>query len=333
MSKQEKKMAGAMRIFEALSGVDEDLVVRCEATVSSRPFWYYGKVMAACLCFVVMGVLLWSVGPAFKNSKESAESAEMALVASGETPAAAPDMQDGTSMQNTPMEEIMEEGVAESIAENSSGSSAYSQSGDTGAGESVKQENAIENQNAEIQDLQGSKSGTQDSVTTESCPLDKRKEMTLKEAKTVAVLGAYVPETIPADYIFESARVMENGSGEAELISLSWMKGMDDIHITISLASPDIAVVDINKPETYNVHQYEIPYATSVPDEYRKIFNHPVFAEKDFSLKIVEARMKVVADAGDTDTPRGNFAVLYDNGILIEFNGNGDAESIYAMLK
>ena len=38
-------------------------------------------------------------------------------------------------------------------------------------------------------------------------------------------------------------------------------------------------------------------------------------------------------DSGDTDTPRGNFAVLYSDGVLVEFSGRGTAEEIWNMFE
>ena len=41
--------------------------------------------------------------------------------------------------------------------------------------------------------------------------------------------------------------------------------------------------------------------------------------------------MKSYDDQGDTDTPRGNFSVLYEGGVLIRFSGRGTAEEIWEM--
>ena len=77
---------------------------------------------------------------------------------------------------------------------------------------------------------------------------------------------------------------------------------------------------------------YDIPYAETVPEEYRVCFDNPIFMQKDISLDLVQSRMKVVADAGDTGTPRGNFSIIYPEGILLDFNGDGTAEEIWEML-
>lgn len=354
MSKKEKQLAGAMRIFEALSGVDEELLIRCEAKKQVRPIWYYGKVLAACLCFVVMGALLWSVRPIMESASKSSGSVDMAPATAIGAPEAA--MEAAACENETALEGAVGEGNVTAEQDNGSGAYDAEEAGNTGSGfpdavteskqedtEFVKQESAksesanksaiTNTQQDAIPELSGSKESVTSDVTQENAPLDKRKELVMKDAKAVPVLGEYVPTEIPTGYFFESAWLTEsNITGDAERVSLCWVNGMDDIHITISYAAEDVTTVDVSKTETYDVHQYEIPYASTVPEEYRSVFNNPVFAAENFTQDIVEMRMKSVADAGDTATPRGNFGILYDSGVLVEFSGDGDAESIYEMM-
>lgn len=56
----------AMKLFEALSGVDEELLERCDQKVNRKNttvynlFGKYGRTMAACICLIVVGVAAWS---------------------------------------------------------------------------------------------------------------------------------------------------------------------------------------------------------------------------------------------------------------------------------
>lgn len=56
----------AMKLFEALSGVDEELLERCNQKENSkdvtvyRLFGKYGRAMAACVCLIVVGAAAWS---------------------------------------------------------------------------------------------------------------------------------------------------------------------------------------------------------------------------------------------------------------------------------
>lgn len=354
MSKQEKQMLGAMRIFEALSGVDEELLIRCEeelqvaevcgkrrgklvTTVRKvRPIWYYGKTLAACMCFVLMGALLWGAYTIMQPAKNASGSVDMAPAAAIMAPEAA--MEEAACENETSLESAVEQ--SDTTAERNAGSEACDAE-EAGTADSelkdVVTEGQIEDLGSVKQESVQQESAKTDGATNQSVmqgtPVDKRMKLTLKEAEGVAVLGEYVPTVIPAGYIFEGVWLTENNTtGKAEQISLCWLNGMDDIHINISYATEAVTTVDVSATETYDVHQYEIPYASTVPEEYRTVFNNPVFAEADFTQDIVERRMKSVADAGDTATPRGNFGVLYESGVLVEFSGNGDAESIYEMV-
>lgn len=56
----------AMKLFEALSGVDEELLERCErrvqrkSTVGYRLFGKYGRAIAAAFCLIAVGAAAWS---------------------------------------------------------------------------------------------------------------------------------------------------------------------------------------------------------------------------------------------------------------------------------
>ncbi len=56
----------AIKLFEALSGVDEELLERCnqkanrKSTAVYRMFGKYGRAVAACVCLIVAGAAAWS---------------------------------------------------------------------------------------------------------------------------------------------------------------------------------------------------------------------------------------------------------------------------------
>ncbi len=397
MSKKEKKVADAMRIFEALSGVDEELLIRCEESTGEgasgkkvRPIWYYGKVLAACFCFVVCGAVMLNMGSLLlKKETASSDRAnnsgrgmeqgtdEMAVVAEEGLPEESV-LEEIVLEENVKEENRIENAIEESaieesaraegaIEESAKKESALGESNIANGKEECVEQNAMAavgntNFNAEKEQNSGSSKvdgGTMDQYgeqeklmdgqteadripqiqdTTDSlngCIVDYRENITLKEAKEVEGLGEYVPDKIPEGYVLESAKkTCDVGTGEVLAIGLCWTRGMDSIMLNIAKVDRnEITVVDIKQTEAYNVHFYQIPYADTVPDKYRAVFDHPVFAEGDFALDVVKARMKVVEDAGDTDTPRGNFAVMYEEGVLVEFSGRGDVESIYQMFR
>ena len=327
MSDKEKQLNGAMRIFQALSAVDEELLARCEDSENAkasvkkiRPFWYYGRVLAACMCFVVLGAVIWNADGLISHKSESTcDTAESAC------DAAAPETERAMVTEEMPTSD-MDAGVMEQNAMD-------------GESESVAEEEMSDEKmsDAEMPDAGGTgglKNDALEQSDVTSCIVDMRERLTEEEARAVKELGEYIPTRLPAGYVFEeAARIEASDTGETLGIALCWSKGMDSMHIQISKVVPEnIEAVEINRPELYDVHLYDIPYADTVPEEYRESFHNPIFAREDFTLGIVEARMKRIADAGDTDTPRGNFAILYDTGILLTFNGRGEAEAIYSML-
>lgn len=341
----------AMRLMEALSGVDEELLERSEGTGTRTviPFWRYGKQLAACFALVVMGACAIGVYSVTGNNKDATGNAcflapqamdknnSMAGAGDGKSADMAPSEGREQAADALEKEPAMENGRADMEEQ-------FTDASNSMQGQSNRQDGLQAPQAESTANGLDNKSIAEDSEKLESSPADARAKITLQAAKEMERIGSYVPEKLPAGYRFESARGSSPANSYLDM-SLCWCKGMDDIrlHITefyaVAKMPKDVydafqkTIVDPAKPETYDVSLYEIPYADTVPREYFEIFDHPVFKESDFSLEMVEARMKSISDAGDTDTPRGNFAVLYDSGILVEFSGRGSAEEIWEMFE
>ncbi|MCM1327442.1 MAG: hypothetical protein NC094_12515 [Bacteroidales bacterium] len=342
----------AIRLMEALSGVDGELLERSEGVQGAIPFWRYGKQLAACFVLVAMGACVFGVYSVTSNKKDASGSGYAFLKPQSVENGAMAGGSDGASADMEPQEEAYR---------NDLGFEKEAPSAEMKSEAGVPMQNAVEDMQEagkksqadtsmengvlggeEFSTAQSSNKSPSDSDQVEVCLGDVRPEITLREAKEMERIGGYVPETIPAGYQLESARGTSPDNSYLDM-SLCWCKGMDDImlHITEFYAVASMPadaydsfqkrIVDPERPESYNVNFYEIPYADTVPMEYFEVFYNPVFTEADFSLEMVEARMKSVPDAGDTSTPRGNFAVLYDSGILVEFNGKGSAEEIWEM--
>lgn len=323
MSKKES----ALRIMEALSSVDQELLERCDisedeqkkvvtnkvTTVSA--FWK--RTAAACVALIVVGALSWnSLRLINKNSSGgngfSNETAELGRA----TDSAAPQAMESNT-EDLGSVEYEEEGTVDtenqSIVE-----------------QMVRSENKeISDDTSEASEVQGSEDSSATESDIEICdvPVDNSVNLTEQEARSEEVFGAYIPENMPKGYTFESARSSTDG------LTVTWTKGMDYIMIFLSVAQEEnMETVDVEKTETYDVRLYEIPYGETVPAEYREVFDAPLFAAEDMSLEVVSCRMKSVKDAGDTDTPRGNFSVLFPDGVVLRFNGRGTAEEIWNML-
>lgn len=318
----------AIRIFEALSAVDGELLRRSEKrSGGGMAVWYNrGRIMAACFCLIVVGALAWMAGGRrmkYAGNTDTAQNSAVPLAiandgASGGMPAA--------------------EGVPEEVME----SMAY---GDL-ENEAVTEDtlDAAGNSEKGMDQAQGADFYKETGMLTvqemENCQRGEGTALSLEEARAVELLGNYIPEQIPDGYLFEEAGLSYLAGQEEEAsLWVCWCKGMDDIFLSIRQVDVDGAaaadswsrfLVDVNAPETYDVHLYEIPYAETVPEEYREVFDHPIFKAEDLTRELVQARMRTVEDAGDTDTPRGRLGVLYGN-VLVEFNGKLSPEQVWEL--
>ncbi len=339
--KKDGRLSGAMRIFEALSSVDEELLERSETSPKVVPFRKYAKVMAACVCIVILGTAVFAGRSMFsvKNSTSSdcaAEEQQFAADADGAGYGAAQE-----AAEDAAAEGIAEEGVTEAeqeknrLTESLQNGSEESDTGMIAGSQMTSDINELQNEQELLEKNEqddGLLWDMEPSFVSDlvSDPLDEAAIRATEE------LGAYLPTELPAGYVYESGYRTGEADG-AESISVLWSHGMDTIHISISRYEESEEMqerlADISRPETYDVYFYEIPYCDSVPEEYYMTFHYPIFRESDFCLDIVKMRMMSVSDQGDTDTPRGSFAVLYDGGVLVEFNGDGDAESIWNMFQ
>ena len=301
MNEMQDKNAGAMRIFEALSSVDEELLERSGTSRRVILFGRITKVLGVCACFVILGFVTWYGSRIFltKGSYDCGGT-ENQMLADAEV-----GYKEEAAVEEAVIEDAVIDDAAVEEAEN-----------DMAMPETVITENS---------------SSKEHSYVSDSAPLAIEQDILSEaEIREGTELAKYVPEVIPQDYAFESGSRTEDGSLYAR-----WSRGMDDIVVSVTWYERDMEnqsrIADITKPETYDVHLYDIPYAQTVPEEYWTVFNNPIFLEKDFTEDMVSARMKNVADSGDTDTPRGRFSVLYESGVLVTFNGDCDAEAVWRM--
>lgn len=343
-----RRQEEAMRIMEALSGVDEELLARCEAEGTADSLkdvgrltgrkrkqqgsrsWRYLSRCAAVLALVAVGAVSWS-GLRVLQDMTVNESA------SGGSPEA-------TALNGSAFDPELEDGLAEDMGLNGnmiSESMLAEKDIQGGEDEAIPVPAGAEpgingadgTGSADGTEITNGPDGTDDldairEEKSESCVTSAARMLTADEARQTDLLGSYVPTALPAGYAFESARYDET-TGR---LTIWWDKGMDNIMLSFEqIDSGSVETVDIRKPETYDERLYEIPFADTVPEEYRKIFFDPVFARDDFSLEIVSSRVLAYnGDSGDTSVPRGRFSVLYDS-VLVYFNGRGTPEEIWEM--
>lgn len=302
----EEKREGAMRLFEALSGVEQGLLERSERPQKRKSFftfptWYGGRILAAAFAFAVLGTVVWGAGTVMFRSGTSSDSS-MFTVRNGKI----------ESAEDSVQENALESAAAGAAAEGRPETEAAQAAEDAPISDTQKQ--------TELEVMQ--EGGYENAELSET------------EARGFEVLGDYVPETVPKGYVFETAR---GGSrGEQKNLYVSWNRGMDYISLTVEnvVETESLAFTDIGRPETYDVNRYDIPYAETVPKEYWDSFDNPIFKSTELTLELIGSRMKIYEDAGDTSTPRGNFAVYFEKeNVLVCFNGKGTAEEIMKMFE
>lgn len=327
----------AMRLMEALSGVDERLLERCGRERKTRPLWRNMRAVAAAACLAAVGAVSWG-GYQLSNLKMgsadlSGGAAENCVTEEGNEASPREEVSGDAAQREN---EAKEEETVTSRPEST---------GDTV--EDEKQSDVLSGAEADSKERAGQEmaadNGTQSGsvgmpenggeeetpVDVESCLPLKSEKLTEAESRSREALGAYVPGVLPEGYVFEEAYTLPDAS-QANL-TVCWTRGMDSIMLHLEKPEKLPATVDVARRESYDQRLYEIPYGETVPEDYRESFWNPVFAAQDFTLEIVESRMKSYDDAGDTDTPRGNFGVLYPDGVVVRFNGRGTAQEIWEM--
>ena len=349
MSREEKKLSGAMRLFEALSDVEEELLAKADGaegelarkektkmiTFRGSKVRLAASLAAAASLFLVVGAM-WSGAPLLNGKKSAETAAGTAEKWVGNTMAdSAAEVTEDPAEEafGADLEEVVEEEMAEALGGNRIGNTTES-SKESAEAQKHTQKSESETDGIEDKDALKREEGAITECVGSMAP-DDRVELSEEQARDAELLGTYIPSNIPKGYTWESARALTNAkTGEYESIFLCWTKGMDSIMITVSKVDVEnLVVTDITKKEVYDVSLYDIPYAETVPEEYKSYFDNPIFAWEDMSLELVQSRMKVVPDSGDTDTPRGDFSIIYPEGILLHFNGDGTAEEIWEMLR
>jgi hypothetical protein len=318
MSNQDlEKREAAMRLFGALSGVDEEYLAACEGektagtSVPSKVALFarrHGRAVAAVLCLAVLGA------------------GYLGVRMTGKDAGATQSMQSGSTAMNGAGVEMLAQEAAEEENAEETGKTAKEAAADNGAVQT-----------------QGD---SEDALTTDQS-IDsqalKYVEMTEEQAAQLAVVGAFMPTHLPVDGKPTSLTGCDTPGQEKIRLEWAYANTWDSFFVTISNLGtmvPDWvqeSLADVSKPETYDENLYEIPYSETVPQEYWSVFQTPVFEAKDFTRDCVKARLVANAgDSGDTDTLRGNFGVLYQtadgNYVLMRFNGRGSVDEVWNLM-
>ncbi len=143
---------------------------------------------------------------------------------------------------------------------------------------------------------------------------------------------AYLPTEGPEGYGEFHGRLSYQ-EGVRKDFFVRWTKGYDSVEVNVQLPEGEAPVppaVDINVPESYDWRLYDGSISDSVPEEYRADFYSPAFLAEDMSLEVVEARMH----DKDTGGQSCNFCVIYNNGVVVDYDCSGvSAEYVWGLVQ
>lgn len=210
MSEQLKnKQDGAIRLFGALSGVDEKYLAACENEKKQSGvvvFMHkYGKAMAAVLCLAVLGAGYVTLQTGVKYSADGTAEAPQA-VAGGSAWNNSMDMEAAAS--EAPAADAMEESVLENAGETNEKNNSLA-AGSTVTNGVPEMEKGEQAQDGVMSDLSGQFSDMVD--------------MTLAEARALNVVGQYIPTDWPT--AGELSQVLGSEIAGAEAVTLFWTYG------------------------------------------------------------------------------------------------------------
>ena len=226
-SMEKEKRERAEKIFRALSGTDGELLLRSEeaaaadkdgrmqkASVSRAgkkiSIWKSNGILAAAVCFAVLGVLAFGIERKEVGKEEAAEDimllngAEAGGRAVNTEKAAAPEQ------EKMKMEDTSDSGT-EAIAAGASG--------------------------ADTEEL---------SEAEFSLPV----QLSEAEARAGEPFGNYIPKRIPEGYGFSAAYLNCGPEEASESLFVSWTKGMDYIEIILCKKAPEeLSFSDVSDPQ------------------------------------------------------------------------------------
>ena len=175
--------------------------------------------------------------------------------------------------------------------------------------------------------------GPQISIETEPKQEYFPVSMTLSEARSDEVFGAYLPQEVPAGFSEEEIlRYTEPGN---QSLFAVWCSGYDEVDWQIrgfTVADRE-RLTGVDETENYDLSLYPIPRADSVPRELYQIVHDPIFEADELTMDVVMARAYKTSDAGDIDGWYMAFSVKY-GGILVSVHAKGvEPEWVYRQLK
>lgn len=305
----------AMKLFEALSDVDEELLERCNHEKNNQiaymPLWKYKRAMTACLCLLVVGALSWSgyqlmdgrKGSSGSGSESAAPAQIQDMAVPMDTAAGASEEDLVAGGENTSQITSPEEAEAEGVGDlqnqinNGSGSSAGGPLSDSG-GINDSERLIPDGITSEKQELQ--KEMTQKETAHDF--LDSREEIPWDMACATEPFGSYLPTVIPAGYEPFFAR-QSSMPDEWNNMIFEWENGEQIISLNMTVGEAkdnDEIKADIEKSD--GLYQYPA---------------------KDFKKEMIPEPLE----------GRIMFTLYYSDGMRIDFAGSITEDEMWELVE
>lgn len=325
MSEKDRKREAAMRLFGALSGVDEEYLAGCEADAGKAtagqeliPFERlglfmrkYGTAVAAVLCVAVLGVSLAGYRLSGRGTAGGTQNGSMAFLQDNASGATINDEYEAA-------EEIRDASTDEVNSIAKTGGTTTNGGNDNGSNNSTANDLTSEETGQDgLQEQQAEAFDERLKDDLQRMEADRNlyanKNLTLEEARQVSVVGAYLPAVFPESGGIDALTAI-NDEGQ-ERIQLGWNTDEKDVsegwfYLTIE------------------------NLGNSLPDW---LEHNTVFEEEQITKANIEECMAAgPADAADSRTPGGALSVLYENQgsyVLLTIWGEISSEEVWKMLK
>ncbi len=313
-----EKRDGAMRLFEAFSGVDEKYLEACEQP-KVVPFAglagfhrRYGKFVAAALVFCVVGAGYLG-RERLRMGSDSADTVNMAQAEYGYAAEQATEDYLTNGVLGTAKEETAPAEAAAGMTEMfDEATTAGTEPGDSGAQSNKTQGEAVNGM-----------ARTETATEEKGLTADKERSSRAGDEKAVADLYAYVPKVWPLGCETEVNEITKGENAEDPYGSVGGGKtGSSDEAYSYEAASRYLEVKGSypGQADAFVLRIMEFGGNEPGTDRIGK-----AYTEEEFGLTCAEKEL-----AGG----EGDFSVLYradDRYVLIRFNGSGSAREIWEM--
>ena len=169
-------------------------------------------------------------------------------------------------------------------------------------------------------------------LDTTDVPEWRSEELTEAQARAEEGFGSYLPQTLPANYVFHSAH-RELGENRNSLSIAYEISGYHYLWITVDRCADLSTLVSAEDTARYDKRLYydksTNPDAPVAPEEFSMTLDHPIFRAEELSWDLIDAR----TTPGDDGASYLDFGVLYPDGTVLRLTAHADAADLPSLLQ